>query len=77
MNRLLKDDGGFALVLTILIVSLIVTLTLQFNSSMRSDLCEADNLKVGIKLACIARSGFNYACAVLSEDDPSVDFLRE
>jgi general secretion pathway protein K len=77
MNRLLKDDGGFALVLTILIVSLIVTLTLQFNSSMRSDLYEADNLKVGIKLACIARSGFNYACAVLSEDDPSVDFLRE
>ena len=77
MNRLLKDEGGFALVLTILIVSLIVTLTLQFNTSMRSDLYEASNLKVGIKLACIARSGFNYACAVLSEDDPSVDFLRE
>ena len=77
MNRFCKDDKGFALILTILVISLIVALTLQFNTSMRSDLYEADNLKVGIKLACIARSGFNYACAVLSEDDPSVDSLRE
>ena len=77
MNRFCKDDKGFALILTILVISLIVALTLQFNTSVRSDLYEADNLKVGIKLACIARSGFNYACAVLSEDDPSVDSLRE
>ena len=62
-----------ALILTILIVSLIVTVTLQFNTAMRSDLYEAVNLRDGIELACIARSGFNYACAALSGDDPGVD----
>ena len=77
MNRRFIDDSGFALILTILVVSLIVSITLQFNTSMRSDVYEAANLKDGIKLACVARSGFNYACAVLSEDDPAVDSMRE
>jgi general secretion pathway protein K len=62
-----------ALILTILVVGLIVTLTLQFNRSMRSNLYDAANLKNGIVLACIVKSGFNYACAVLAEDDPTVD----
>jgi len=77
MNRLIKDDSGFALILTILMISLIVAITLQFNSSMRSDMYDAASLKEGIKLMCIARSGFSYACAVLSEDDPAVDSLHE
>jgi general secretion pathway protein K len=77
MNRLIKDDRGFALILTILIISLIVAITLQFNTSMRSDMYDAASLKEGIKLTCIAKSGFNYACAVLSEDDPAVDSLHE
>ena len=77
MNRLIKDDSGFALILTILIISLIVAITLQFNTSMRSDMYDAASLKEGIELTCIAKSGFNYACAVLSEDDPAVDSLHE
>jgi len=77
MNRLIKDDSGFALILTILIISLIVAITLQFNTSMRSDMYDAASMKEGIELACIAKSGFNYACAVLSEDDPAVDSLHE
>ncbi len=77
MNRLIKDDSGFALILTILIISLIVAITLQFNTSMRNDMYDAASLKEGIELTCIAKSGFNYACAVLSEDDPAVDSLHE
>jgi general secretion pathway protein K len=77
MNSHLKDNSGFALILTILVVSLIVSITLQFNTSMRSNLYAAANLKDGIKLACMARSGFDYACAILSEDDPTVDSLHE
>jgi general secretion pathway protein K len=77
MNALFEDNQGFALVLTILIVSLIVALTLQFNSAMRSDLNEAANLRDGIKVASIAKSGIEYACAVLSEDDPTVDSRLE
>jgi len=68
-----------ALIMTILIISLIVALTLQFNRSMRSNLQAAVNLRDSIKLGCIARSGFNGALAVLHEDASSgnVDTLRE
>ncbi|NVM25739.1 MAG: type II secretion system minor pseudopilin GspK [Desulfobacterales bacterium] len=79
MVEFLRDNRGMALILTILIVSLIVALTLQFNTSMRSNLYAAANLRDGIKLGCIARSGFNGALAVLYEDVSSgnVDTLRE
>jgi general secretion pathway protein K len=79
MKRLLRDNSGVALILTVSIISLIVALTLQFNTSMRSNLHAAANLCDGIKLGCIARSGFNGALAVLYEDASSgdVDTLRE
>jgi len=79
MVKLLTDNRGMALILTILIISLIVALTLQFNTSMRSNLHAATNLRDGIKLSCIARSGFSGALALLYEDASSttVDTLRE
>ena len=79
MVGLVRDDKGMALIMTILIISLIVAVTLQFNTSMRSNLQAAVNLKDGIKLGCIARSGFNCALAVLHEDISSgnMDTLRE
>ena len=70
---ILKDNRGFALILTILIVSLVVVLTLQFNNSMWSDLYSSANLRDGIRLRFIARSGVNCALAVLSEDSSSSD----
>jgi len=77
--RFVRDNKGIALIMTILIISLIVALTLQFNKSMRSNLVAAVNLRDGVKLGCIARSGFNGALAVLHEDASSgnVDTLRE
>ena len=69
----LKDNRGFALILTILIVSLVVVLTLQFNNSMWSDLYSSANLRDNIRLRFIARSGVNCALAVLSEDSSSSD----
>lgn len=77
--KLLRDNRGMALILTILIISLIVALTLQFNTSMWTNLHAAANLCDGIKLGCIARSGFNGALAVLYEDGSSTteDTLRE
>jgi general secretion pathway protein K len=79
MIRFIRDNEGMALIMTILIISLIVLLTLQFNTSMRSNLQAAVNLRDGIKLGCIARSGVNGALAVLHEDASSgnVDTLRE
>jgi len=77
MGRFLRNSRGMALILTILIISLIVALTLQFNTSMRSDLHAAANLRDGIKLGYIAKSGFNYVLAVLRLDDMSVDSLHD
>jgi len=62
------------LILTILVISVIVVLSLQFNLSMRSDLYSATNLRDGISLASIARSGFNSALAFLTEDASKTDF---
>ena len=79
MERHFKDCGGFALLLTVLIISLIVTLTLQFNTSMRSELYAAANMRDNARLSAIAKSAFHYAMAVLFEDDVATTFdsLRE
>lgn len=69
-----KEEGGFALLLTILIIAMIVPFTLQFNSFMRSELYGAANMKDGIQLDHIARSGFNVALAVLYEDALETEF---
>ena len=74
MERLVKDSRGVALIVTILIISLIVVLTLEFNRSMRSELYAAANLRDSIRLGCLARSGFNYALAVLFQDGLESDF---
>ena len=79
MGRFLRNSRGMALILTILIISLIVALTVEFNRFMRSDLHAAVNLRDGIKLGYVAKSGFNYALAVLLEDaaEANVDSLHE
>lgn len=79
MNEILKNNRGIALILTIMIISLIVTLTLQFNASMRSGLEETANIRDGVKMGYIAKSGFNYALAVLDMDtaEGSVDSLHD
>ncbi|NNG07225.1 MAG: type II secretion system minor pseudopilin GspK [Desulfobacteraceae bacterium] len=79
MRRRFKDCRGFALLLTVLIISLIVTLTLQFNTSMRSELYAAANMRDNTRLSAIAKSAFHYALAVLLEDasETTFDSLRE
>ncbi len=77
MGRFLRNNKGIALILTLLIISLIVSVTLQFNRYMRDDLYAAVNLRDGIKHGHIAKSGFNYVLAVLYEDDTNVDSLHD
>ncbi|HID30677.1 MAG TPA: general secretion pathway protein GspK [Desulfobacterales bacterium] len=79
MGRFLRNNRGMALILTILIISLIVALTLQFNTSMRSHLHAASNLRDGIKLGYVAKSGFNRALALLLLDvsEGDADSLHE
>ena len=45
MNRIISDNRGVALIITILMLSIIVVLTLEFNRSMRENLHIAVNSK--------------------------------
>ena len=68
MSKVLKNNRGVALILTLTIVALIVTLTLHFNAAMRSEIRGASNFRDGLRLACVAKSGFNFGLAILMED---------
>jgi general secretion pathway protein K len=80
MKRFLGNNRGMALILTILVVSLVVSLTLQLNASMRDDAVGAANVRDSIRLASVAKSGFDFALAVLLEDwlsDEEVDSVLD
>ena len=77
MKAILLNNRGVALIITILMISIIVVLTLEFNSSMRDEYKSAVNSRDNIMLGYIAKSGYNLALAVLREDDPGSDSLNE
>jgi hypothetical protein len=62
------DDRGMALLITIMILSLLIVVTLEFGKSMRQHHLAAANLKGGEQLAAIARSGISVAKALLEQD---------
>ncbi len=77
MSRFLRNTRGVALILTILIVSLIVALTLQFNRTMRTHVVSAGNIGHGLKALYAAKSGVAYGLALLKEDSPDVDTVQD
>jgi len=79
MFDILKNNRGMALLITILVISLILIITLRFNTSMRASLTSASNLQDTIALDYMAKSVFNAARAVLSVDaaESSFDSLNE
>ena len=78
-TRILSNNRGMALLITVLIISLILIITLRFNTSMRASLTSASNLQDNIALNYMAKSIFNAARAVLSVDaaQSSFDSMHE
>ncbi len=78
-NFVFHGQQGFALVLTLLMISMMVVVSLQFNRSVWSGLYGSSNLKEATRLRLVARSGVEFAMLVLSEDreQNEVDTLRE
>lgn len=68
MTGLLKNNRGIALMITILVISLIMAVTLQFNRSMRVTVQASANIRDGVKLTYIAKSAVNAARAILMAD---------
>ena len=80
MMRTMKNifnNRGVALIVVILMVSVIVALTVEFNRSTRDGLYSTANLSDGIRLYYVAKSGFNGGEALLMEDQNNVDALTE
>jgi len=79
MFKIINNNRGMALLLTILIISLILIITLRFNTAMRSSLTSASNLQDNIALDYMAKSAINAARAVLSVDaaESNFDSLHE
>lgn len=71
------NQRGVALILVLLMVSLIVAVTIQFNRDMRVEVYEAANLSDGIRLRTIAESGFFVGEAILLADKNNYDALTE
>ncbi len=78
MIRVLQNNRGIALILTILIVSLIIAFTIQFNRTMRAHVISSATNQNGLKALYAAKSGISCALAILKADDsPEVTTLFE
>lgn len=67
MVKRFRDNQGFALLLAVMVIGLLVALTLEFNAAMRDELMASANVHDGIVLKSTARSGVALAMSVLRE----------
>jgi len=67
-TSIFRDQQGMALLVTIMTVSLLVAVTLQFHKTTWQQFLVANNYKVGIQLRAIAESGVNIVQALLQQD---------
>jgi general secretion pathway protein K len=77
MKKHLQNNRGIALITVILIISILVAVALELNRSSRADIYDAANLSDGIKLTCIAKSGFYGGMALLARTRTDYDSLRD
>jgi general secretion pathway protein K len=68
-KTLLRDQRGMALLITILTVSLLVAVTMQFHKTTWQQFLVSNNYKVENQLKAIADSGVNIALALLQHDE--------
>jgi general secretion pathway protein K len=73
-KTLWRDQQGMALLITVLTVSLLVAVTLQYHKATWQQFLTSNNYKVGNQLAAIADSGVNIALALLQYDGKENQF---
>jgi general secretion pathway protein K len=77
LANLLRNNRGVALIITIMIVSLVVALSLQFSRTMFTHVASAGNVGHGLKALFAAKSGVSWGLAVLKEDDREFDSVKD
>lgn len=68
-----RDEQGMALLVTIMTVSLLVAVTIQFHKTTWQQFVVANNYQASTQLDAIADSGINIALALLQEDGTEND----
>jgi general secretion pathway protein K len=69
IRKILCNEKGIALLITIMIVSLLIVMTVQFGRSMRRELVASINVKDSGLIEALTRSGVNIAMETLAEKD--------
>jgi general secretion pathway protein K len=77
LASLFKNDRGVALILTIMVVSFIIALSLEFNRNMRNQVVSAGNIGHGLKALYAAKSGISHGFVVLKTDPREWDSLQD
>ncbi len=67
-KNILRDEQGMALLVTIMTVSLLIAVTMQFHKTTWQQFVVANNFQVDTQLGVIADSGINIALALLQDD---------
>ncbi len=65
----LRNNKGIALVITLLVLTLLIVLIIEFSQGMRVEARAAANFRDDIKAYYLAKSGVTFAIAVLEDDD--------
>ncbi len=73
-KTLWRDQQGMALLITVLTVSLLVAITIQFHKTTWQQFLVSNNYKVKTQLETIAYSGVNIASAILQYDKKENQF---
>ena len=76
-KEILRRDSGAALITVILIISILLAAAVELRRSSISDVYHATNLSDGIKLTCIAKSGFYGAATLLANSKSDYETLRD
>ena len=72
-----ESEKGMALVLTLVVITILAVLVLEFNYLMRVEAEIAGNYRDSLKAYYLANSGVNFAYLLLRDDDLSHDSLDE
>jgi general secretion pathway protein K len=73
-KKRLSDNRGMALLITIMIISLLIAITVQFNRTVRQNYFASAAQLDGQYLRMIARSGVSFASAILESDGMSNEY---
>jgi general secretion pathway protein K len=77
IKKRLQNNRGIALITVLLIISILIAVSVELNRSSRAEIFEAANISDGIKLTCIAKSGFYAGAALLVNSSGNVVSLRD